>query len=60
VTEATNPTAEVLCPWCHGYGRYRMSYEAAYAAEIERLQHMAYQPIDKHKPGCDCVQCVPF
>ena len=29
-------------------------------AEIVRLRGMAYQPADKHKPGCDCIQCVPF
>ena len=30
------------------------------AAEIARLRFMACQPKDKHKPGCDCIQCVPF
>ena len=30
------------------------------ADEIERLRFIAYQPRDKHKLGCDCIQCVPF
>ncbi len=30
------------------------------ADEIERLRFMAYQTADKHKPRCDCIQCVPF
>lgn len=28
--------------------------------EIERLRWMAYQPLSKHKPNCDCGRCVPF
>lgn len=30
------------------------------ADEIERLRIMAYQPLDKHEPNCDCIGCVPF
>ena len=30
------------------------------ADEIERLRLMAYQPVEKHKSECDCIQCVPF
>ncbi len=33
---------------------------AAALDEIARLRLMAYQPATSHKPGCDCIQCVPF
>ena len=40
-------------------GRVHLAHVAA-LREIDRLRWMAYQPAAMHKPGCDCIQCVPF
>lgn len=30
------------------------------AAEIARLEHIAYNVEARHVDDCDCIQCVPF